>query len=98
MKTSVSLSAKVLKQLDQEATDKGQRSALVEQAVVEFFERRRREKRDEKDRKIYEEHADEINRETEEIMGLVAEANAYWAAQPAEEKSGKSVKSRRKAK
>ncbi len=75
VKTSVSLSRTVVEALDAAAPDKGQRSALVERAVVEYLERRRRTVRDEHDRAIIDRNAESLNRDAEEWLELVAAVN-----------------------
>lgn len=75
VKTSVSLSRAVVEALDAAAPDKGQRSALVERAVVAYLERGRRKARDERDRQIIEQNADALNRDAAEWLDLVAAVN-----------------------
>lgn len=70
VKTSVSLSREVLEALDQVANDRGQRSALVERAVVEFLARRGRKARDARDVEIINANAEEMNREAEAWLEL----------------------------
>lgn len=76
VKTSVSLSAEVVEALDRVANDRGERSALIERAVVEFLERRQRHERDERDRRLLDEHAEALNAEQAEFLDLLAEHDA----------------------
>ena len=75
VKTSVSLSRAVVEALDAAAPDKGQRSALVERAVVAYLEQCRRKARDERDREIIDRNADALNRDAKEWLDLVAAVN-----------------------
>ena len=72
MKTSVTLSASTLDAIDEVAGDSN-RSRVIEQAVLEYVERRRRATREARDLDILNRAADSLNRETEEILAFQAE-------------------------
>lgn len=81
VKTSVSLSAEVVEALDRVANDRGERSALIERAVVEFLARRRREERDARERVLLDAMAPERNAEMEELLELQADVFAELDAE-----------------
>jgi metal-responsive CopG/Arc/MetJ family transcriptional regulator len=66
VKTSVSLSEACLHALDQ--LSGGNRSALIEEAVVEYIERRRRKARGHKDRQIIADNAKSLERDVLESL------------------------------
>ena len=74
MKTSVTLSPSTLKAIDELAGPQISRSKLIEQAVLDFVERRRRQLREEKDLKILNRSANRLNRETEDVLEFQAES------------------------
>ncbi len=69
IKTSVTLSSEILKSI-QQFTKKGQRSEFVEKALWKYLDFVKREKRNQKDTKIYEKQADSLNQEAEEILAF----------------------------
>lgn len=72
VKTSVSLSAECVRELDA-LTDEGtNRSALIEEAVVQFIERRRRRSRGAKDREIIAAHAKSLEQDVRETLEFQA--------------------------
>ena len=74
VKTSVTLAADALEDLDGLASQLGtSRSALVERALREFVTRWRRLERDRRDRELLDSAADELNRETEDALGYQGE-------------------------
>ena len=73
VKTSVAISEEVLEAIDRIAGRPGNRSRVIEEALVEFVERRRREARDARDREIIDRHADELNREAEDVLAYQLE-------------------------
>lgn len=68
IKTSVAISEEVLAAIDEIAARPGNRSRVIERALIEFVERRRREARDARDREIIDRHAEELNREAEDVL------------------------------
>jgi len=68
-KTSVTLSAEAVNAVDELAAEvDSNRSRVIEQAVVEFLERRRRLRRETRDLEILDAAADELNREVEDVL------------------------------
>ena len=68
VKTSVTLSADILEQVDRLLEGGTSRSALLEQALREFLANRKRRKRDAQDLEILNSRADELNREAREVL------------------------------
>jgi metal-responsive CopG/Arc/MetJ family transcriptional regulator len=68
IKTSVSLDEHTLAALDRAAEDTSSRSRLIEQAILEFLERRRRAVRDARDLALLNREASSLNREMAEIL------------------------------
>ncbi len=73
VKTSVTLSPEVLRALDEIAGRPGNRSRVIERAIVEFLERRRRQAREARDLEILNRSADELNREVEDVLAYQVE-------------------------
>jgi metal-responsive CopG/Arc/MetJ family transcriptional regulator len=67
-KTSVTLSPETIRAIDEIAAEGSNRSRVIEQAVVEFVERRVRQLRDARDLEILNKVADELNREVGEDL------------------------------
>jgi metal-responsive CopG/Arc/MetJ family transcriptional regulator len=73
VKTSVSLPADLLDALDEAAGPEGpNRSRMLEVAAREYLERRARERREVRDRKILNAAAAELNREMAEVLEFQA--------------------------
>lgn len=68
VKTSVSLSDDLLRQIDGEIGEHGNRSEFIERALKRYFRLQRRAERNAHDAAIYEKYADELNAETEEVL------------------------------
>jgi len=68
VKTSVTLDEKTLAALDEEAGDETNRSRLIEQAVLDFIDRRRRAARDAQDREIIDRESDALNEEMADVL------------------------------
>lgn len=68
IKTSVSLSEACLRELDDLAGKDANRSALIEEAVVEYIERRRRKARGQRDRQIIADNAKSLERDVLETL------------------------------
>ncbi|MCP4653939.1 MAG: hypothetical protein GY856_00830 [bacterium] len=73
VKTSITLSPATLDAIDQIAGPDRNRSRVIEQAVLEFLERRRRELRDAKDLRILNRCAERLNREMDDILAYQVE-------------------------
>jgi len=68
MKTSITLSSDTLQAIDDIAGPKAIRSRVIEQAVVEFIERHRRQRREVRDLEILNRSAAELNQEIADIL------------------------------
>jgi len=73
VKTSVTLSPETLLAIDEIAGELLNRSRVIEQAVLEFIERRRRADRDARDLEILNRSADVLNEEVEDILAYQVE-------------------------
>jgi len=73
VKTSVTLSPETLRAIDDLGGEMPNRSRVIEQAVLEFVERRRRAARDARDLEILNRSADELNEEVEDILAYQTE-------------------------
>lgn len=67
-KTSITLSPETIRAIDALGGEAPNRSRIIEQAVLEFLERRNRERREARDRQILDAAADELNREVEDAL------------------------------
>ena len=68
VKTSVTLDEETITALDEEAGDATNRSRLIERAILNFLEHRRRAKRDARDRAILDRDADALNAEMADVL------------------------------
>ena len=73
VKTSITLSASTIEAVDELAGPGMARSRVIEQAVLEFVERRRRQLREQKDLEILNRSADRLNREIEDVLAFQVE-------------------------
>ena len=69
MKTSVTLEKDVVVALDSAAGDSSSRSRLIEQAILEFLDRRRRAARDARDLELLNRNARRLNQEMADVLG-----------------------------
>lgn len=72
-KTSITLSPETIRAIDALGGEAPNRSRIIEQAVLEFLERRGRERRESRDREILDAAADELNREVEDVLAYQAD-------------------------
>jgi len=68
VKTSVTLSEKIVEELDGMTDEGSNRSQMIERAVAEFIERERRQLRDVRDLEILNRSADDLNEEVDDIL------------------------------
>ena len=68
VKTSISLSQDLVRQIDALAGRYGNRSLLIERAIREFLASRAKRTRDLKDLDILNSRADALNREAEDVL------------------------------
>jgi metal-responsive CopG/Arc/MetJ family transcriptional regulator len=68
VKTSVTLSEELVREMDDLSSQYGNRSALVEQAIREFLIAEARRRRDAQDLEILNRRADTFNEEAEDVL------------------------------
>ncbi len=68
VKTSVTLSEDLVREMDDVSSQYGNRSALVEQAVRDFLAAAAKHRRDAQDLEILNRQADILNKEAEEVL------------------------------
>jgi len=73
VKTSITLSKKILGQIDQHAEGANNRSAFIELAVRTYLELVKRNKRDQRDLEIINRLSDKLNREAMDVLQYQAE-------------------------
>ena len=67
-KISITLSKEALEAIQELSSAGSNRSRVIEQAILEYVERRRRRRRERRDLEILNRVADELNREVEEVL------------------------------
>jgi len=72
-KTSITLDTETIRAIDEVAGERSNRSRVIEEAVLEFLERRRRRLRDARDLVILDAAADELNAEVEDVLDYQAD-------------------------
>ena len=72
-KISITLSEEALLAIDRIAGSGSNRSRVIEEAIFESVERRRRMEREERDLRILNRAADALNREVEDVLGYQVE-------------------------
>ena len=73
VKTSITLSEELIRDLDALSSQYGTRSALIEQAVREFLVAAAKRKRDAQDLEILNRRAEALNKEAEDVLSYQAE-------------------------
>jgi metal-responsive CopG/Arc/MetJ family transcriptional regulator len=73
VKTSIALSAELLRQIDALAGQYGTRSALIEQAVREFLAGQAKRTREAQDLEILNRRAQALNAEAEDVLSYQVE-------------------------
>ncbi len=68
VKTTITISAKILKKTDALAKDYKNRSEFVEKALSEFITKLERKKREARDVEIINYNADELNKEAMDVL------------------------------
>jgi metal-responsive CopG/Arc/MetJ family transcriptional regulator len=68
VKTSVTIDEAVLRAIDRAASPQRSRSRILEDAAREFLKRRSRTARDERDLRILDASAEELNREMQDVL------------------------------
>lgn len=72
-KTSITLDPETIRAIDEVAGDRSNRSRVIEEAILDFLERRRRRLRDGRDLVILDATADELNAEMEDVLDYQAD-------------------------
>jgi metal-responsive CopG/Arc/MetJ family transcriptional regulator len=70
IKTSITLSEEMIQAIDEIGSN---RSRVIEEAVSEYLVRRRRQQRDARDLELLNRHAEDLNREVEEVLAYQAD-------------------------
>ena len=73
IKTSITLDAELMKNIDEELGVKTNKSQFIEEAVREYIERRIRKKRDLADLEILNKNAVKLNKEAEDVLSYQAD-------------------------
>ena len=68
IKTSITISDTVLKEIDKIVGKKGNRSDFIEHAIEDCLEKRKREKRNKKDLELINQNAEALNMEAEDVL------------------------------
>ncbi len=68
VKTSISLSQDLVRQIDRLAGQYGNRSAVIERAIRDFLIAQAKRKRDLQDLEILNSRADELNKEAHDVL------------------------------
>lgn len=68
IKTSITLSEELVKEIDSLATSEHNRSAFLETAAWEYIAKLRRAQRNERDLALLNEHADRLNEEINDVL------------------------------
>lgn len=74
VKTSVTLSAEVIKDIDRLILESGNRSEFIEAALRDFISRQIRDERNRRDLEIINRRHGRLNREAEEVMAFQSES------------------------
>lgn len=72
-KISITLSEETLHAVDELAVEGGNRSRVIEEAILEYVESRRRAARERRDLEILNQSATALNREVEEVLAYQVE-------------------------
>ena len=68
VKTSVTLSSELVRAVDRLAGQGSSRSAVIERAVWAYVQNIGKLRREQRDKALYERHADELNREALDVL------------------------------
>ena len=68
VKTSITLSQDILKEIDELLVDSGNRSIFIEEAVRDYIERNKRDTRNRSDLELINNCAEELNKEAEDVL------------------------------
>lgn len=68
IKTSITLSEEIIREIDELSSQYGNRSALIEQAIRDFLAAEAKRRRDLQDIEILNRRADALNKEGEDVL------------------------------
>ena len=68
VKTSITISKEIIKEIDELSSQYGSRSVLIEQAIREFLDAEARRRRDLQDIDILDRNADALNQEAVDVL------------------------------
>jgi len=68
VKTSITLSENLVREMDDLSSQYGNRSALVERAIRDFLAAEAKQRRDAQDLEILNQRADALNKEAEDVL------------------------------
>lgn len=75
VKTSITLSSELVRAVDRLAGRESSRSAVIERAVWAYVENLGKLRREQRDKALYEKHADELSREALDVLTYQAK---HW--------------------
>jgi len=67
-KTSITLSAEILREINELITDKGNRSAFIENVLRNYLNQLKKEMRNHEDLKLINKNAFHLNKEAEDVL------------------------------
>ena len=73
IKTSITLSEEVLREIDQISGESRNRSAFIEIAIRDFLKKRAKKIRDDRDLEILNKNSKRLNREAEDVLSYQVE-------------------------
>ena len=68
VKTSITISKDIIREIDKLSLEYGNRSALIEKALKDFLSAELKRKMDLQDMKIINKHSDKLNKEAEDVL------------------------------
>jgi metal-responsive CopG/Arc/MetJ family transcriptional regulator len=73
IKTSITLSEEVLREIDQISGESRNRSAFIENAIKDYLKKRAKKIRDDRDLEILNRNSKRLNREAEDVLSYQVE-------------------------
>jgi metal-responsive CopG/Arc/MetJ family transcriptional regulator len=73
IKTSITLSEEVLREIDQISAESKSRSAFIEIAIRDYLKKRAKKNRDDRDLEILNRNSKRLNREAEDVLSYQVE-------------------------
>lgn len=73
VKTSITISEYILREMDNLLNQSGSRSSFIEQALLEYIQHHKKLMRDHKDLELINAHAEEMNEEADDILSFQVE-------------------------